>query len=67
MPTGGQGFSASTSGISTVMETNHQSAVLLMRAERILPEKRNFSAILTRPSFGTSIQWSPTVNLSLAR
>ncbi len=35
--------------------------------ERILPEKRSFSAIFTRPNFGTSIQWSPTLNLSFAR
>jgi hypothetical protein len=33
------------------MEINHQEAVFEMRAERILPEKRNGSAILTRPNF----------------
>src|SRR2546421_2731547 len=53
-PTGGLVLKTISSGISTVIETNHQEAVLQMRADRIRPLKRNFSAIFTRPSLGTS-------------
>ncbi len=42
--------------MSTVIETNHHEAVWESRAERIVPHKRNDSAMVTRPSFGTVIQ-----------
>jgi hypothetical protein len=47
-------FKGTSSGISTVIATNHQDACFEMRADKILPEKRRFSAIFTRPNFGTS-------------
>ena len=49
-------FKGTSSGISTVIATNHQDACFEIRADKILPEKRSFSDIFTRPNFGTSIQ-----------
>ena len=43
-------FTGISSGISIWMETNHQSAVLVIRAPVTFPLKRRFSAMLTQPS-----------------
>lgn len=57
-------FTGTSSGISIWMETNHHSAVLVIRAPVTFPLKRGFSAMLTK--LGKLIacpdvhNWSPT-------
>ena len=63
MPTAACLCSGSASGSSTWIETNHQSAVFVMRAPVTLPLKRTFSAIFTHPSLGIQMTMIPKFKL----